>query len=324
MAGIDRIEIITLADERYALPLAAMVRSVLDQLEPARRVRITVIDGGISESIKRELERSWSSSAAWPRCRVEWKTPDYGDEAEIPVWGRVPKITYARIHLSAYLPDATRVILLDSDVLALTCVGRLWDTPLEGAVAGATVDPFVPFVSSRDGLARYAELGMPADAPYLNAGVMLVDLDRWRREEIARKAFAYIQKNWQVTRWYDQDALNAVLAGRWRELDGRWQAQPRAADLSMAGGAAGAQPWIVHFSGRLKPWVYEVGSSADREFFAVLDRTAWSGWRPSRSARTRLTALYARRLRPLLYPLEVRALGYLDRYHRWRLTPKAG
>ena len=69
---------------------------------------------------------------------------------------------------------------------------------------------------------------------------------------------------------------------------------------------------MVHFSGRLKPWVYRGESFADREFFAVLDRTAWRGWRPPETLSAALTGFYERRLRRLLYPLEVRALGWLD------------
>ena len=318
MSAADPIYVITLADDHYAIPLAVMVRSLLDCLEPDRRLHLTIIDGRIPDATKEKLVESWRTSAGWPRSSMEWRAPDYGDAALIRVWGRVPKLTYARINLTAYLPQAPRAIVLDSDVLLRTGIGRLWDTPLDGAIAAAAVDPFIPTVSSRDGLAGHAEMGLPPDAPYLNAGVMLVDLELWRQRNVGPQALMIVNQNSHETRWYDQDALNAVLAGQWKALDARWQVQPRLANLRLAAKAAAADAWIVHFSGRLKPWAYRGDSAADREFFEVLDRTAWHGWRPPRTARSVLTGFYDRRLRRRFYPCEVRALGLLHRLRRLR------
>ena len=235
----------------------------------------------------------------------------------MPEWGRVPKLTYARINLDAYLPHASRVIVLDSDVLVRTGIGRLWDTPLDGAVAAASVDPFLPTVLSADGPAQHS--GRSPDAPYLNAGVQLVDLDLWRSHEIASRAIAYAVQNWRAAKWCDQDAINAVLEGRWKILDRRWQMQPRRAIVAPD---AASEPeddaWILHFSGRLKPWLYRGTSAADREFFEVLDRTAWSGWRPPASLRSLFLGVYERRLRRRLYSWEVRALNWLGRAARFR------
>jgi lipopolysaccharide biosynthesis glycosyltransferase len=322
MNTADPIQVLTLADDRYAIPLAVTVRSLLDRLETNREVQLTIIDGGMIEATKEKLVKSWRTSAGWRRSSMEWLPPDYGAATVLPAWGRMPKLTYARLNLSAYLPRISRVVLLDSDVLVRTGIGRLWDTPLEGALAGAAVDPFIPTVSSRDGLAGYAGLGLPADAPYLNAGVMLVDLELWREHNVGPRTLAWVNENWKATNWYDQDALNAVLAGHWRALDARWQTQPRLASLPITAGAAG-DGWIVHFSGRLKPWAYRGNSAADREFFEVLDRTAWGGWRPPVTARSVLTGFYERRWRRLLYPCEVRTLGWLNRMRRMRATHKA-
>jgi lipopolysaccharide biosynthesis glycosyltransferase len=323
MSNADPIYVLTLADDRYAMPLAVTIRSLLDSLEVYRRVHLIVIDGGILDSSKQKLMESWRISSAWPRSSIEWLAPDYGDATSIAMWGRIPKLTYARINLAAYLPEATRVVLLDSDLLVRTGIGRLWDTPLEGKIAAAVADPFIPLVSSRDGLASYAELGLAPDAPYLNAGVMLVDLELWRKHHVGPRAFAWIDQNRRMARWYEQDAINAILAAQWKALDGRWQVQPRLASLLPTAEAVLQESWIVHFSGGLKPWLYHGNSTADREFFEVLDRTAWRGWRPPVTARGALTGFYERRLRRLVFPCEVRAVSLLNQLRR-KLRPAPG
>lgn len=313
------VEVLTLADERYAIPLAVAVRSLLDRIEDGRHLNLSIVDGGIGDAVKQKLVDSWSTSAAWRRCRIIWREPDYGLAASLPEWGRVPKLTYARINLDAYLPQGSRVLVLDSDILVRTGVGRLWDTDLDGAVAAACVDPFIPTIASSRGLAQLALPALRPNAPYLNAGVFLADLDLWRQRQIGARAIEVISQNPAALRWYDQDAINAVLAGQWKILDARWQMQPRWASLMRAGADHPAgQAWMFHFSGRVKPWIHSGRSQADREFFEVLDRTAWSGWRPSATAGRTVTRFYEDRLRRIFYPCEVPVLRWLDRISRTR------
>ena len=90
--------------------------------------------------------------------------------------------TYHRLLLPRLVPrEVTRAIWLDCDLLVTTDLVRLWETDLGGCHLLAVRDPVVPLVSSRYGIRRWRELGIAPDAPYFNAGVMLLDVDRWRR-----------------------------------------------------------------------------------------------------------------------------------------------
>ena len=129
---------------------------------------------------------------------------------------------------------------------------------------------------------------------------------------MAPRAIEFVLKSLSESRWYDQDAINAVLAGQWKQLDPRWQARPRLAGFS-PNRAETENAWLVHFSGQLKPWLYDGRSTADSEFFEVLHRTEWRGWRQPATARGTLIGFYERRLRRSLYPFEVRALGWWNR-----------
>lgn len=315
------ITVVTLADAAYAMPLAVMVRSLLDTLAPSRGLRIVIADGGIPARDKSLLQASWETSEAWPRTSVEYVSPVYGDSAELPVWGRVPVLTYSRIGIADYVSkDCARLIVLDSDVLALTDVGRLFDVDLGSAIIGATQDPYVPLVSSLDGLACYSELGLAKDRQYFNAGVMVVDMQRWRKARVAERAFDFVARQWRSLRHYDQDSLNAVLAHDWMELDSRWQSQPR---VRHSLGLDTRDPFIVHFSGRLKPWVYCASSDADIRFYAVLNRTAWRGWRPPNGFQAMAYRAYDSPLRRILYPVERRILSWQNRIQDRRRAPPA-
>ena len=312
---MDPVVVVTLADESYGLPLAVMVRSLLEHLAAGRAVRIVVIDGGITPATKRRLTESWQDTEAACRCEVEYVIPDYGGADDIPAWGRVTPLTFARLSIARYLPlDSREVILLDSDTLVLTDIGRLAATDLDGATVAAAQDPFVPLVSSVGGLANHAALGLRPDARYFNAGVMLIDIRRWRTEHVGAKAFEFTRRHLPILQQYDQDSLNAVLAGRWKALAPRWQVQPRTANS--LGRQPPDDPYIVHFSGRLKPWLYRGRDRADALFHELVDRTAWRGARPARTLRSWALALYDSPIRRVLYPTERRAHNWWQRRQR--------
>jgi hypothetical protein len=64
-------------------------------------------------------------------------------------------------------------------------------------------------------------------------------------------------------------------------------------------------PWIIHFSGHLKPWHYPLESPAHASYFEYLDKTAWAGWRPRRTfASTLVTKYESSAWRTIAYPAE--------------------
>lgn len=316
--GRTTITVVTLADEAFVLPLAVLARSILDNLGEGPDISLYVIDGGISEKSRRALLESWSCE----RLTVNWTAPQFGTLSHLPVWGRIPPLTYARIFAPSCLPaDCSRAILLDADSLVLTDIARLWYEPMDGFHLLAPRDAFVPFVSSPAGLARLEELGIDPQAAYFSAGAMLIDLERWRDDDIPGLATSFLERA-PVLRNHDQDALNAVLAGKWREIDPRWQVQPRTLNLPpsvtphldpAARELMRSDPWLVHFSGRLKPWLYRGNSMFDRRFYEYLDRTAWKSWRPPRNLEAFVYGLYDGPLRRWLYPLEHRLNDLLRR-----------
>ena len=325
----EPLHVLTLADEAFALPLAVLVRSSLDHLAPHLRLCLTVVDGGIRAGTRARLVASWTD----PRLSVVWCAPPEG--LALPrTFGRIPPLTFARLCVPRLVPSGcTRAIVLDADQLVERDLGCLAAEPLEGALVLAPRDPFIPYVSSPNGLAHFAELGLAPSAPYFTGAMMVVNVDGWRRELVSERALRYVTDHARHLRTYDQDALNTVIAGRFRELDARWQVQPRALSLSPRvtphldddGRARLAKdPWIVHFSGRLKPWLYAGRTLFDSRYRDVVQRTAFRGHRPPRDVRALLYRIYDGRLRRFLYPLELRADSALSTWRRRRARAVAG
>jgi lipopolysaccharide biosynthesis glycosyltransferase len=315
----DPIRVLTLADDRYAMPLAVMGRSLLEHHSSDRLLHLRIIDGGVTAENRKRIEHSWSSAARGPAL-WDWVAPRFGSAKDLPSWGRVPSLTYARLLVGQYFElEAGRVVIADSDLLVLRDIAELHDCELGTAALGACVDPFIPTVSARDGLPNPKQWELAADAPYFNAGLMVVDVKRYREQQVSERALGYLDQNFRQLRHYDQDALNACIGGKWTKLDDRWNTHPRT--RYALGKTPVADPWIVHFSGRLKPWLYRGGTPLDSLYMQYLSRTDWAGYQLPNNWKARIYELYDSPLRRPLHNLEEWLLA-AQRALRLRLLSK--
>ena len=283
--GRDPI-VVPSADEAYAMPLAVMVRSLVTNLDPARTLRLHVVDGGLTTRSRARL------TASWPRERlaIEWLVPDLARLAKLKVSGHVQVATYFRILVGSLLPRSVhRVIYLDADVLVEGDLGALWELDLAGHPIAAARDWIVLTVSAPNGLATWRELGLDPDQKYFNAGVLVVDLARWRRERTEERILEYLETHRERIRWWDQDGLNAVLGRDCLELDPRWNLNIRNRSFPTPESlpfdreqvdAIVAEARICHFATHVKPWHTDCEHPRRDRFFRYLDQTAWAGWRP--------------------------------------------
>lgn len=302
------IIVVSAADSRYALPLAVMLSSVGSALGEGIALEAHVLDDGVGAEDKRRVEAS-----AARNTRIHWIRSSAGLEG-LPVWGRMPPTTYQKILLADWAPpDVERAVWLDCDILALEDISPLWRTRLDGAAAAAVQDHRVPCVSSRFGVGAWRELGLAREAKYFNAGVLVIDLNEWRRLDVRRRALGYLDRYGERVYFWDQEALNATLSGRWVELEPKWNQHPsleaprglrRRPRLAPARSAA-PREGLIHFCGGVKPWERRGRGAAYALYPPWVDRTPWAGARPAVGWTNALQSWYeSSRLRRWLYPAE--------------------
>lgn len=300
----DRDPVVVLAsDENFAMPLAATVRSAIENLSPDVRLRIFVLDGGLRESTKVRLIRSWPAG----RFEISWIRVD-GASLGGPATMQGSISCYFRMLIPRLLPsDIHRAIYLDSDLLICADVSRLWSVDLTDNLCLAVQDCGAPFIDSTLAIANYQdcapyiyhsqpipnyrELGLDPKAPYFNSGVLLIDLDGWRREDITSDLIECLARNAQHVHLWDQYALNIVLANRWGNLDRRWnqgchilrfpnwESSPYDKETF---DQQRDDPYIVHFTTSQKPWRASCQHPLREKFINCIQRTDWAGWRVPR------------------------------------------
>jgi lipopolysaccharide biosynthesis glycosyltransferase len=266
--------IVLAADGGYAMPLAVTLRSITETNRNHWPIEFWVFNDGFCEELRKKVFNSLPEGSAlilW--LPVELKL----FEQFSPGYANLSKLTYVRFLAPRLLPpEISRILYLDVDLLILDDLEGLWQTDLAGAPVGAVADLFLHTTFLAKGLDpqkeranhfRYGR-GLPSVEHYLNAGVLLIDLDRWRAESLSERAFDYLKQH-PDTPHMDQDALNAVLDKRWTPLPARWNVQDHYRRIVPGEGG----PGIVHFITRKKPWLATSRSANARLYDSFRSRT---------------------------------------------------
>ena len=190
------------------------------------------------------------------------------------------------IYLRLFIPtlvgcDIHRVLYLDCDMVVRGSLDELWNIDLTD-MAAAVVEDLHHFNSP-----MIERLGYDPYESYFNSGMLLMNLDYFRKHDVVNRLFAYMKANLEALIHPDQDALNAVLHGQCVFVHCRWNFHYRfqvsylcpclflQPDLE---GKAMRFPVILHFS-EFKPWNMNCDSPYKGEYFKYLADTEFRGYK---------------------------------------------
>jgi len=265
-----KIDIVTGCDDGFAQHLAAMLLSLADT-NPRHGFTIFIVWSGTSAE-KDKLSQGLASTP------FSFAFIEVGDDAfaGLSATLNITKMTYSRLLIGDLLPrEIPRILYLDGDIIVRGDIGELWTTDLRDKTLGAVADlPRYPFNRT---------LGLPPEAPYFKAGVLLIDLERWRELKIGERALTFAREHQDRLRWWDQCALNFVLQDDWVALDRGWNFQSLDIGRFVNGYMRfGATDWrrlaaarLVHFNGPSKPWHYLNDHPLKSEYLGYRSRTPW-------------------------------------------------
>lgn len=263
MSGDDTIVLTCASDEGYAPYATTMLLSALENT-PGARFRVhylcTPDFSAHSQALIRQSLRAFEK-----RLELNFIPVPDALVAGLPLFktmkaGEIRPVMWYRVFLPRLLPDEPKILYLDCDILVVGSLKPLWRTALAGKALAAVTNPFW---DSPAELAWASRCGLERREDYFNSGVMLLNLDWWRREDITGKVISHGLANADWTRFGDQDSLVAVLHAARLPLAPRWNAmrmlmmanQSRVIFSAEELHEAIRHPAIIHFEGSTKPWV---------------------------------------------------------------------
>tara|TARA_B100000427_G_scaffold267030_1_gene232622 strand:+ start:348 stop:1289 length:942 start_codon:yes stop_codon:yes gene_type:complete len=169
----------------------------------------------------------------------------------------VSEATYYRLFISEYLPkDIDRIIYLDSDVFCLNNPTELIDETFNKMNKdGFYISVSTEIIKENKDHDLFVNLELEQDN-YFNAGVMLIDYQRWLSFTKVNEFISLVEKYKNNIIFWDQDILNKKFDGKYYELPEKLNFRKinenKLEEIKQ-------NNYFIHYVGNHKPWTIEGG-----------------------------------------------------------------
>ncbi|HEC1763098.1 TPA: glycosyltransferase family 8 protein [Campylobacter jejuni] len=234
----------------YSGYLATCIVSIIDNLDENYTPYFYIIDNGISEQNKEKIQKL----VKYRNFYIEFIQINQKLFKNLPnsSQAHISNETNYRFLASSLKPNLDKCIFLDVDLVVIGDIAKLWEIEIN--------DYYIAAVSDQAPLhpkSWTANLPLPFDYAYINTGVTLFNLKKWRENNIEHFLFENSHKFAKKLQFPDQDTLNITLYQKVKYLSHIYNAMPvqnyHNKDQEKE---AFFNPQIIHWAGYKKPWKY--------------------------------------------------------------------
>lgn len=201
------LNVVFAADDNYASFLSIAMLSLLENnIDDFDGINIFVLDDGISDINKIKIKNIATNYS----CDVSFIQTKKLDEMDFNLLGLERNLNkssltpYARLFISTLLPnDIDKVLYLDCDSLIVDSYKELWELDISNYSCAGVLDGINTSVKE--------SLGFNRNDIYINSGFLLVNLKKWREDNVEEKFIKFMVENQHRFYQHDQGVLNNVF-----------------------------------------------------------------------------------------------------------------
>lgn len=256
-----KINILVTLDENYIPRLNVMLCSLLWS-NPGASFDVYLLQSSVKRRALEMTERILGE-----RGRLILVKAEEERLAGAPTTSRYPKEIYYRIFAARYLPqNLDRVLYLDPDLIVNGDVSELYGMDM-GKSFFAAASHVTGLLLQRVNEIR---LDTEENSPYINSGVMLMNLERLRSEQDFGEVFDFIEKHKKTLVLPDQDIISGLYGPRIISLNPYYYNMTERLFMAhLFDTEKFTADWvrensvIIHYCGRNKPWKNNYFGSLD-------------------------------------------------------------
>lgn len=254
---MNTINIAFCIDKKYISQLCVSIKSII--LSNANEfISFFIISDNLSEDDQQFIQKAVKEQ----NIKISFICINSNTFKDFPTLRHISIAMYFRLLLPLILPqDINKILYLDCDLICVDNLRKFYDSNISEYALSAIRD------SSNDDIRIFNRLDYPVVNGYFNSGVLLLNLDYWRKHKITEKTISFIEENPKLCIFPDQDALNKILNGKIVWADFRYnctiaffyyvkhfsEAKISKTFFSSINEAV-KNPCIIHFAGSPKPW----------------------------------------------------------------------
>lgn len=270
-------------DNNYIWLMGISTISLFENNQSLEELNVYLLGEDISQENKEELKK------------IGEKYKREVEVIDVPKLNIPPSLVSARWPLSAFtrlfsgliLPtDVEKVLYLDCDTIINGDISELENVQFDGNIAMGVKDCISGTYKKN--------VGLDKNSPYINAGVILFDINAIRKVDINEKIEAYMNKYVKFINYADQDILNGMFKGKIGALNPKFDVMTIDAthtyeeiqqlrrptnfykkDELME---AVKKPVIIHYTTNMtvvRPWFSNTDHPFANEFKKYMDKSVW-------------------------------------------------
>ncbi|MCM1577354.1 MAG: glycosyltransferase family 8 protein [Ruminococcus sp.] len=277
------MNIVYASDDNFAEIMGVSLLSLFENNRECPEINVFILDGGIGgenrekllslgETFGRDIDFTDVTSVLKGEMRQQ----------------RGSLSTFSRLYMGDILPaHIQKLLYLDCDTIVMGSLGELYDTDISehyGAGAGDCVS----------GEHRKI-LGLSPDSVYVNVGVLLVNLKKWRENNLSDKFVTFANDYNNKVPCADQGILNGVLSAKLKEIPLKYNSYTALYDFSYGDlclfrkpsrfyteeevSEAKENPSVIHFTTSflsLRPWIRGSGHPYASLWLEYKSRSSWA------------------------------------------------
>ena len=238
-------------DDNYVMPFKVLWRSLIDTKSIPLNTKVYILhEDALSGRSIECLTQFFEGGPA----QVEFRDASSSVPNHLPISHHFSKATYYRLYISSILSvEFSSALYLDSDAVVARSMAPLFEVDLSAPIAAC--DHFSP----GDGFRIWGEVG----GSYFQAGVLLIDLDYWRKHHCEKMFEQILQEQRDRIQWWDQDVLNIAFKDQWQRLPIRYNLCSRARRC-LGDEFIQEKGCYIHYDGGAKPWLRPSDSLASQ------------------------------------------------------------
>lgn len=285
------MNIVYTLNNKFIPQVAAGITSVCENNQDAKGITFYLLHTDISKENQDKLKqyiKTYSRKIIFIKLDNLKKYFDF--EFDTNGWN---PIVLARLLIGKLLPnDVKKVLYLDGDTIVRNNLKELWNTKMGEKAIAASIEPTID--KKRKNNLQLQKF------PYYNAGVLLINLKKWRTDKTDREIIEYYQKHSGQLFANDQDAINGSQKGKIHTLAPKYNSYnifyqypykflSSLCDFSYVSQSAYKEaknnPIIVHYLGEERPWRIGNKHKFKDDYLKYLNITPWKnqglekGWK---------------------------------------------
>lgn len=233
-------------DDNYIPYLDIAISSLIENASKNYKYRLVILNTGLNQEGIDKIKRNENDIFKIDFVDISKEVENIKDRFKNVYHFSV--VTYYRLFIASLFPQYDKIVYLDCDLVVLGDISELYHTELNGNIFAAAVEQYTQQTKEFQAYVKNA-IGVNPST-YINAGVLVIDLEQFRKHKIEEKFVHLISEYDFDVVDPDQAYLNYLCYEKILILPTGWN------KVSLPTPPEGKLN-IVHFALYKKPWQYD-------------------------------------------------------------------